>query len=79
MECCVILGQERFKTVTPIYYKSVDGVVMVYDINDRSTFKNVEYWLGNLYDHADPKKISLLLAGNKLDIQQNRAVDKEEA
>jgi Ras-related protein Rab-8A len=38
------IGQERFRTITPIYYKSVDGVVLVYDITDEKSFENITYW-----------------------------------
>ena len=61
-------GQERFKTITPVYYKSVDGVVLVYDITEPKSFENVEYWLQNLSDHADRSKMSFVLAANKADM-----------
>lgn len=41
-------GQQRFKTITPIYYRSVDGVVVVYDITDQDSFDNINYWMKNL-------------------------------
>lgn len=31
-------GQERFRTITQTYYKGAAGIVLVYGINDRTTF-----------------------------------------
>jgi len=37
-------GQERFKTITATYYKGAHGIIIVYDITDRSSFNDVENW-----------------------------------
>lgn len=71
------LGQERFKTITPVYYKSVDGVVLVYDITEPKSFENVEYWLQNLSDHADRSKMSFVLAANKADMNNRQIATKD--
>ena len=39
-------GTERFRTITPIYYRNVDGVLIVYDITDEKSFETIDYWLG---------------------------------
>jgi Ras-related protein Rab-1A len=38
-------GQERFKTITASYYKGAHGIILVYDITDRQSFKDIENWL----------------------------------
>lgn len=37
-------GQERFRTITQAYYRGADGIVMVFDINDHSSFLNMQMW-----------------------------------
>eukprot|EP00357_Protocruzia_adherens_P037301 CAMPEP_0114987554 /NCGR_PEP_ID=MMETSP0216-20121206/9072_1 /TAXON_ID=223996 /ORGANISM="Protocruzia adherens, Strain Boccale" /LENGTH=215 /DNA_ID=CAMNT_0002350165 /DNA_START=53 /DNA_END=697 /DNA_ORIENTATION=- len=69
-------GQERFRTITPAYYRSVMGVILVYDITDAQSYENVDYWMKNLEDHASPH-ISKLLIGNKSDLTEARTVDYE--
>jgi len=70
-------GQEQFRTITPVYYRKVDGVVMVYDITDQNSFESVNYWMKNLSDYAD-QNIKIILVGNKQDMQDKRIVAKEE-
>ena len=47
------------------------GALLVYDITDRMTFKNIERWLSELRQHAD-SNITVMLVGNKSDLYQIR-------
>lgn len=70
-------GQERFRTITSSYYKGAHGVIIVYDISDRSTFLNIKNWINEIEKYAY-SNIKILLVGNKLDCN-NRQVSYEEA
>ncbi len=70
-------GQERYRAITKAYYRGAVGALLVYDISDRSTFENLERWLGEVQGHADPN-IKLMLVGNKSDMEYARVVSKEE-
>ena len=70
-------GQERFKTITSSYYKGAQGIILVYDITDRQSFKDVENWLAEVEKHASENVIKLLV-GNKCDLESARAVTFEE-
>jgi Ras-related protein Rab-1A len=37
-------GQDRFKTITQAYYKGANGIVVVFDITDRTSFDHVQNW-----------------------------------
>lgn len=50
----------------------------MYDISKHLTYENVERWLKELYDHADPH-IVIMLVGNKSDLAAQRTVPTEEA
>jgi hypothetical protein len=41
------------------------GALLVYDISKQVTFENVERWLKELRDHAEPN-IVIMLVGNKV-------------
>ena len=38
------LGQEKFKSVAPLYYKKSVGAFLVYDITDRKSFEGMDEW-----------------------------------
>jgi len=70
-------GQERFKTITSSYYKGAHGIIMVYDITDKQSFRDIDNWLAEVEKHAS-ENVNKLLVGNKCDLEQNRQVSFEE-
>ena len=38
-------GQERFHTITKAYYRGAHGLVVMFDLTDLDSFKNLQYWL----------------------------------
>ena len=41
-------GQERFKSITVSYYRGGNGILLIYDITDRESFKSLTYWLNEI-------------------------------
>ena len=35
-------GQERFRCITKNYFKGTDGIILIYDLTNRTTFTNVK-------------------------------------
>ncbi|KAM3138920.1 hypothetical protein pb186bvf_008933 [Paramecium bursaria] len=71
-------GQEKFKTITPIYYKRVDGVCLVFSVVDRPSFQQVQSWIHNLNENSTSEKsLCKVLIGNKCDMP-NRTISEEE-
>ena len=79
-------GQERFRSITKSYFKESDGILLIYDITNKETFKNVEGWIDSIHEslgnHKDSKYI-IILIGNKTDLigvdDYVREVTEEEA
>jgi Ras-related protein Rab-2A len=71
-------GQESFRAITKSYFRGATGALLVYDITRRETFDHVKTWLEELRGAAD-KDISIILVGNKSDLEDRRKVSKEEA
>uniref|UniRef100_A0A673ZVL4 Ras-related protein Rab-25 n=3 Tax=Salmoninae TaxID=504568 RepID=A0A673ZVL4_SALTR len=71
-------GLERYRAITSAYYRGAVGALLVYDITKHLTYESVERWLKELYDHADPH-ILVMLVGNKSDLETLRTVPTVEA
>ncbi|CAL8398150.1 unnamed protein product [Gadus morhua 'NCC'] len=71
-------GLERYRAITSAYYRGAVGALLVYDISKHLTYESAERWLKELYDHADPH-IVVMLVGNKSDLDSVRTVPTEEA
>ncbi|KAI8107772.1 hypothetical protein M9434_004716 [Picochlorum sp. BPE23] len=72
-------GQERFRTITSAYYRGAMGILLVYDVGDANSFKNIRNWMKNIEQHASVNVVKGLV-GNKCDISEGeRAVSKSQA
>ena len=68
----------RYTAVTSAHYRGAVGVMVVYDITKRQTFDHIPRWLDELRAHAD-KNIVIIMIGNKIDLEDERAVPTEDA
>ena len=69
-------GQERYKSITSAYYKGAKGAFIVYDITSKVTFNSVDKWIQDLNLYGD-KNLTLLLIGNKSDLEEKRQIKKD--
>ena len=70
-------GQEKYNALTSSYYKGAKGAIVVYDITQESTFLKVEQFVKDLREKSD-KNVYMILVGNKIDLEENRKISKEE-
>ena len=70
-------GQERYRAITSAYYRGAIGALLLYDITASLTFNSLTRWLQELRENAD-SNIVVMLVGNKCDLQELRAVSKDE-
>ena len=59
-------------------YQGAVGALLVYDITNSLTFKNLNKWLVELQNHANAD-IKITMVGNKSDLRPLRAISTEEA
>ena len=53
---------------------------MVFDITNRQSFENVMTWKSEFFEKSmpkDPQNVPVFVLGNKIDMEQERAVPKE--
>ena len=80
-------GQDRFKCLPKKYYQNADGVLLLFDVTNEETFKNVSNWMKDVKENSSKNisnengkesDLALFLIGNKIDLP-NRVISKEEA
>jgi len=77
-----IAGQEKFNVMRRMFYKGADGVIILYDITNESTFQSLKNWANDFMkfyakSHKEIPLIGVIL-GNKLDLEESRKVKSEE-
>ena len=70
-------GHEAFQSITRSYYKGAVGALLVYDITRRESFNHIIKWLSEIKENAS-KDITIILIGNKNDLEKGRQVSFEE-
>ena len=70
-------GQDRFRAITKNYYKGSHGIILIYDVTNIQTFENVKSWVNQIREEASTNVI-IYIAANKIDIEEERKVTKEE-
>lgn len=74
-------GEERYRSMAPLYYRGAAVVVLVFDITNEESYKDVDHWLEALRQHLNINNTLIVLVGNKLDLvgTMRRVVSKEDA
>ena len=70
-------GQERYKAITNAFYKGSKGAFVVYDITRKSSFLNIDNWIGELKTNGSDD-ILIILVGNKTDLEDKREVSTDD-
>lgn len=69
-------GQERFRNITSSYYRGAHAIIIVFDVTQEDSFRNVKFWLQETARYAaDDARI--VLCANKVDLAAKRVVDTE--
>lgn len=71
-------GTERYRYLNEVYFKKVDGCIIVYDITNRRSFDEIEnYYIPKIKEKCKTKIVTILL-GNKKDMEDKRKISFEE-
>ena len=63
-------GQERFRNIAPVYFRGADGLMLVFDVCNETSFENVRNWLTDIERHVEKQTVVKMLVGNKADRAQ---------
>lgn len=71
-------GQERYRSLAKTYYRGSRAFILVYDITNKWSFKNLERWIKECKNNTDFDLVPLFILGNKKDLEDKRRVSFEE-
>jgi small GTP-binding protein len=60
-------GQEKFRSLSPIYFQNAVAAVAVYDRTNRASFEHLGQWIDDFTEIAGYHTV-IAIAGNKLDL-----------
>jgi Ras-related protein Rab-7A len=75
-------GQERFQSLGVAFYRGADCCVLVYDVNNTSSFDHLDQWREEFLIQAgpeDPDNFPFVVIGNKIDLGDQRVVPLKRA
>lgn len=61
-------GQEQFKKLAPMYYKSAAAAVICYDVSSPKSFETLKYWVNELQTNLPADGIIIALCATKGDL-----------
>ena len=70
-------GQERFRTITKSFYQQSQGIILVFDVTNKTSFDKIESWINSLKEKTQLNAVKILVA-NKIDDNDNRVITTEE-
>jgi small GTP-binding protein len=69
-------GEEKFKSLGPIYYRQAAAALLVFDMSNHHSFESLPGWVENFQNVAGTEAI-VVVVGNKIDLDQLRVTNAE--
>jgi small GTP-binding protein len=70
-------GQEQYRALGPVYYRSAAAAIVVFDLSSRRSFEDLGDWVRDFRDVCT-NTATVIIVGNKSD-RQDRVVGPDEA
>ena len=71
-------GEERFRSIAKNSFKGAHGILLMYGIDDKKSFRAIKDWINSIKESIDINKIGLVVVGNKCYInEEQKEVDQE--
>ena len=70
-------GQEKFKSLIPMYTRDPNIILLVYDVTSKDSFLHLSDWLRDL-TNVEKEEVIFAVVGNKTDLDDRREVNSNE-
>ena len=72
------VGQEKYRSVNKIFMKSTEIALLIYDITNRKSFEDLEFWYNEVIENCNNTIVVIAIAANKSDLYEQQVVDFSE-
>ena len=70
-------ANERYRALTKIVISNADIIVLVYDITNKESFFELDFWVDTVFKKTGPE-IFFILVGNKSDLFEKEVITEED-
>lgn len=70
-------GHERYRQFAKSQMKQMNGIMVIFDLTDKTSFNNVNIWMKSVNETA-LSNTSIILIGNKIDLKEKRVIEYNE-
>jgi small GTP-binding protein len=68
-------GQEKYRALAPMYYRSAEIAILCFDVTNPESFRAAEIWAEELATRA-AEDLKIIIVGNKMDLTPQRLIDE---
>ena len=72
-------GQDDYQTMLDTWINTSDGFILVYSIDNKESFESTKVRYERILKLKGDQKVSIVVVGNKCDLEESRKVTREEA
>lgn len=62
-------GQEKYRSLTPMYYRNADVILLCFDLSEPRTLRDISNWNNSIKTTLINPNAQIVLVGTKLDIK----------
>ncbi|XP_018650946.1 putative rab [Schistosoma mansoni] len=73
------LIERRYRCIVRSYFRKIDGVVLMYAVDQPDTFTNIKYWMEMIKESTSEVNVPILLVGNKVDLRNTSSNSTKES
>ena len=70
------IGQEKYRSLTKMFFKDSSIVILVYDITSEKSFTELNYWYNQIVNELGNQGYILAVVGNKKDLFKQEKVNE---
>ena len=71
-------GQEKYHSITNLFIKGSDIIILVYSINSKPSFDGLTFWYNSVKEKIEKENYILAIVGSKSDLTEDEEVPEEE-